>query len=461
MLLSLKPMASSLQYLMSFVSVQTFIPFHTYSPACNNIAQFIGIDSALANLSTVLIYCMIVPVIYTVATVVVSGLPASDITFPIIGTLTKNNLFDRDHYYFANDERNQWREQYKYLFRIYSVLKTLMSPDVLFMFFFAFQNIHILVNQAEEILGLNSIIEGLQESSERYQDDKMVLADIVNVEAISQNSSSRIPSSPYKSPRSKGRVFFSIPEDNLDDDNMNKDNNKYDVNELRKNFNYKAQTSVDSDIFSYGKLSRSFSRSDSKSWIDVCEDVAISKVDEVLVLSSMCVDELKVVEIDELKHIKSTLDRFPSYYTLSRWTLQDLWDFWECHDNAIVSDNNDNTSGAFNNEFSSVHSISEENINDKNDNDNTLLKNIKLYMKRGIVILLSFTFFGHLSTETGRSAYKIILWKAYIMTKVSAGIWNDDCYTAFNSNKTFSDMVLGDADEKNMGDTLEAIVGIR
>lgn len=127
MLLSLKPMASSLQYLMSFVSVQTFVPFHTYSDACNNIAQFVGIDSALANLSTALIYCLIAPVIYTVACVVVPGLPSSDITIPVLGAITKSHLFDRDHFYFANDEKNKWRERYKCFYRIYSAVKTLMS----------------------------------------------------------------------------------------------------------------------------------------------------------------------------------------------------------------------------------------------------------------------------------------------------------------------------------------------
>ena len=148
MVLSLKPMASSLQYLMSFVSVQTFIPVHAYSDACDNIQNFIGIDSALANLCTVLIYSLIAPVIYTVACVVVPGLPSSDISIPVLGgAITKSSLFHRDHFYFASDERNQWRERYKCFYRMYSALKTLMSPDVMFMFLFAFQNIHILVNQ--------------------------------------------------------------------------------------------------------------------------------------------------------------------------------------------------------------------------------------------------------------------------------------------------------------------------
>jgi hypothetical protein len=121
--------------------------------------------------------------------------------------------------------------------------------------------------------------------------------------------------------------------------------------------------------------------------------------------------------------------------------------------------------GTFNNVVTtsdSVNNISEESINDKETNYlTTFLNRFKLYAKRTIIIILSFTFFGHLSTPTGRSAYLVIFWKAFIMMKVCLGVWNDDCMQAFDADKSFSEMVLGDTDEKNMGDTLEAVVGIR
>jgi len=343
-------------------------------------------------------------------------------------------------------------------------------------------------------LGLESIIEGLKDSSSRYHADKVVLSSIMSVRSIdsdaepgSQKSLRSRPGkkgSPYRSTRFKGQ-FFSISEDDLHNhDDMNNGSNEIDINELRNNFRRKGSSNMDTrisiendggfvkigdnnnansdDIFSYGKLSRSFSRIDSKSWTDVGANIAKSKVDEVVVLTTICVDELKGVEVEELKKVKSTIDRFPSYYTLSRWTLIELWELWDCNGDL---DNNDDSMGTFNNVVTtsdSVNNISEESINDKETNYlTTFLNRFKLYAKRTIIIILSFTFFGHLSTPSGRSTYLVIFWKAFIMMKVCLGVWNDDCMQAFDADKSFSEMVLGDTDEKNMGDTLEAVVGIR
>lgn len=167
-LVSLKPMTAALQYLMSFVSVKSFFPFHGYSLACNNIANFIGIDAALAGISTFLIYLLIMPVVYTVAVVMVPGVPKV-LCIPYIGTEVFNcHIFEnRDHYYFANDASssavdsdddngndNDTTHRHtcsnlvrKYWMKFYALIKLLISPDVMFLFLIAWQNVYILINQ--------------------------------------------------------------------------------------------------------------------------------------------------------------------------------------------------------------------------------------------------------------------------------------------------------------------------
>ena len=160
--LRLKPMTGALQYLMSFVSVKAFFPNHAYSTACNNIANFVGIDAALAGVSTFLIYLLIMPVVYTVALVMVPGIPKV-IRIPYFGTEVFNlNVFEkREHYYFANDvsstiddddddieKKNTCKNRSrKYWMKFYAFIKLLISPDVMFLFVIAWQNIHLLIHQ--------------------------------------------------------------------------------------------------------------------------------------------------------------------------------------------------------------------------------------------------------------------------------------------------------------------------
>ena len=277
----------------------------------------------------------------------------------------------------------------------------------------------------------------------------------------------------------------------------------------------------DDHIFSYDKIARSLDRSCSKSWKPSVADphsieIAKQKVEEVLVLSSFCVDELKTSEAETLKQKRNATDGCPNYYTLSRWTLQELWNICNCDD--IDTNTNSNTDGNSDTIFVSINSSQdyfsavnkkwssyeeEEDVvkdddnqnseklfkisnddddNDNNDDDSNIIsastkdnevtkscttgsaifwKKFKLWMIRLFVCIISFTTIGHLCTKTGRSAYILILWKAYIMMKVCLGIWEDDCMFAFDNDDTFSKMLVADADEKNMGDTLVAVIGIR
>jgi len=267
----------------------------------------------------------------------------------------------------------------------------------------------------------------------------------------------------------------------------------------------------DDHIFSYDKIARSLDRSYSKSWKPSVAnphsiEIAKQKVEEVLVLSAFCVDELKTSEAETLKQKRKATDSCPNYYTLSRWTLQELWNICNCDDIDTNSNSNSNTDGNNDTIFVSINSSQDyfsavnkkwssyeeeedvvkdddnqnseklfkiSNDDDNNDNkDNEITKScttgsaifwkkLKLWMIRLFVYIISFTTIGHLCTKTGRSAYILILWKAYIMMKVCLGIWEDDCMFAFDNDDTFSKMLVADADEKNMGDTLGAVIGIR
>jgi len=149
-LLAMRPMLSALQYLMSFTSVQSFLPYHHYTSACNSIQNFIGIDAALAKISTFLVYLVIAPVIYTVAAVLVPGLPKNDFKVPFFGSITQVCLFDKEHFYFARSSSDSKSDDIcivKYYNRAYGFLKLLISPDVTFMFLVAFQSIQIIVSQ--------------------------------------------------------------------------------------------------------------------------------------------------------------------------------------------------------------------------------------------------------------------------------------------------------------------------
>jgi len=226
----------------------------------------------------------------------------------------------------------------------------------------------------------------------------------------------------------------------------------------------------DDDIFSYNKLSRSLSRTNSKSWVAMSATLAKSKVEEIATLTSFCVDELKAPEVEELKKKKITSDRFPSYYTLSRWTYQELLVTMHLDHEVIIETDIDAPIEVSKAEGVAINLDPEETNADNFDgnNESNSIKNhwywfakLKLFLSRTFLFALSFTFIGHLLTQTGRCAYSIICWKAYIMSKVCLGIWNDDCMQAFDSDKTFLEMLISDTDERNVGDHLEAIVSIR
>ena len=154
-ILSMRPIVSSLQYLMSFTSVQSFLPYHNYTSACNNIEGFIGIDSALANISTFLVYLCITPVIYTVATVMVPGLPINDIIIPFFGNITHTKLFVREHVYVSKSISFLQTDKLvisEYIHKTYGGLKLLCSPDVIFMYLISFQSIQMIVTQVCEKL---------------------------------------------------------------------------------------------------------------------------------------------------------------------------------------------------------------------------------------------------------------------------------------------------------------------
>ena len=221
--------------------------------------------------------------------------------------------------------------------------------------------------------------------------------------------------------------------------------------------------------------------------------LAKNKVEEIATLTSFCVDELKEREVEYLKKKKMTSDRFPSYYTLSRWTYQELLVTLHLSDEVIIEKDtnaNNETSkaegvainldpdasieiskaegvGLGHGPDSPVETSKEINTGDSDDNFISLenfwywFSKLKLSLSRALVFFLSFTIIGQLLTQTGRSAYSIIFWKAWIMGKVCLGIWNDDCMQAFDADQTFAEMLITDANEKNMGDHLEAIVSIR
>ena len=231
-----------------------------------------------------------------------------------------------------------------------------------------------------------------------------------------------------------------------------------------------AHDNFDDDIFSYNKLSRSLSRANSKSWVAMSATLAKSKVEEIATLTSFCVDELKAREVEDLKKKRMTSDRFPSYYTLSRWTYQELLVTLHLDDEVIIEKDTDAPIEVSVAEGVAINLDPEViNTEDFNDNNESIsLKNdwywfakLKLSLSRAFLFALSFTIIGHLLTQTGRYAYTIICWKAYIMAKVCLGIWNDDCMQAFDTDETFAEMLITDTDERNMGDYLEAIVGIR
>lgn len=77
-----------------------------------------------------------------------------------------------------------------------------------------------------------------------------------------------------------------------------------------------------------------------------------------------------------------------------------------------------------------------------------------------VLLLLSFTIFGHTCTEIGRCGIKIIAIKLIVMIAVSVGIWNNSLYSAFMKVDPILDEMAMDR-EKDVNETIAALVGIR
>ena len=64
---------------MTFTKINTFVEtedwMHAYSPECNNVAGFEGLDATIAYYASILARCMIVPVLYEMSNILIPGIP--------------------------------------------------------------------------------------------------------------------------------------------------------------------------------------------------------------------------------------------------------------------------------------------------------------------------------------------------------------------------------------------------
>lgn len=112
-----------LQYLMPFITISAFFPYHASSPYCNVIPGFINIDYILSIASTFIFYIILIPVIYTVIIVLVPGVPQNAIDIPYIGT-----IFNDNNIMFTNREHQIFK--WNALSKATSYYSALSSPDV-------------------------------------------------------------------------------------------------------------------------------------------------------------------------------------------------------------------------------------------------------------------------------------------------------------------------------------------
>ena len=110
-----------LQYLMPFITISAFFPFHATSPACNVIPGFINIDWILSVVCTVIFYILLVPIMYTVTLVLVPGIPLAPLDLPYVGTIFQENKFAAREHYLPN---------WKGLGRASNYYNLVSSPDV-------------------------------------------------------------------------------------------------------------------------------------------------------------------------------------------------------------------------------------------------------------------------------------------------------------------------------------------
>jgi hypothetical protein len=67
-----------MQYILTLISISVFVQGHASSPACDSIGGMANIDTVLAVLTTFIFWCMVLPVIYITAFLVI---PYSEIDF--------------------------------------------------------------------------------------------------------------------------------------------------------------------------------------------------------------------------------------------------------------------------------------------------------------------------------------------------------------------------------------------
>jgi hypothetical protein len=60
-----------MQYILTLISISVFVQGHASSPACDSIGGMANIDTTLAVLTTLIFWCMVLPVIYITAFLVI------------------------------------------------------------------------------------------------------------------------------------------------------------------------------------------------------------------------------------------------------------------------------------------------------------------------------------------------------------------------------------------------------
>ena len=77
--LQFNPLVSIMQYLMSLITITRFVEFegrHPSTPACNTIVGMPNIDIVLALISTITVYCITLPMVYTLSHIIFEGTPS-------------------------------------------------------------------------------------------------------------------------------------------------------------------------------------------------------------------------------------------------------------------------------------------------------------------------------------------------------------------------------------------------
>lgn len=81
----------ALRYLLTLISLSAFFPLHPWTPACSSLDP-VGFDTALAIMSTVVMYCSVYPVIYTIGQICTPPGKENTIKSSLLRRLTGNCL---------------------------------------------------------------------------------------------------------------------------------------------------------------------------------------------------------------------------------------------------------------------------------------------------------------------------------------------------------------------------------